>query len=164
MLLDHTLDRKAIPPSSPRSYPVSLDQPPYIYSGGFVQEDYLPMQSKELLAKTLSQRLRFLKKSIDDIQALIQERQQLKDTLDSAIEKELSTTRIEIMQIEHMRLTQMMKRKLFLESQLAALNKEKRWQAVSCWQDKVALRRELRNVEKQFNTAYMDQWLLQFLS
>ncbi len=54
---------------------------------------WYPIKSREVLAKVISDRISFLRKSIEEIRAQVQERQKLKETLSSDIDKKLCETK-----------------------------------------------------------------------
>ncbi len=121
----------------------------------------LPFKSRNVLARVISDRLSLLKKSIDEINSLIQERQKLKESLGSDIDEELCRTQTAIYQLE---LTSDMVKMSSLEKQISDLYKEKRQQEFSHWQDTVKLKHERRMTEKELRSAMLDLWMIQFLS
>jgi len=127
-----------------------------------------PVKSRKLLAKVISDRVSFLRKSIEEISRQIQERQKLKEALNSNIDEELCHTKTALYELDtYGNIANSLnsgKRRISLENMLAALHKEKRHHKLSHWQDTVMLERELRNMEKELHSAMRDLWMVRFLS
>lgn len=126
-----------------------------------------PAKSKEILAKVISERISFLRKSIEEISGQIQERQRLKETLNSDIDETLCQTKAALYELSSLGTIAdnlNSSRKSSLETLLATLHKEKRHQKLLHWQDTVMLERELRDMEKEMLSAQRDLWMVRFVS
>ena len=120
-------------------------------------------QSKDHFAKILSHRVAFLKHVISDIEAQIQQRQQLSEHLQADIDEQTCRTRTEIVQLDSWQSEDRRDRHIALERQIAELYREKRAQEVGHWRDTASLRQELRGAEKELASAAVDLWLVRHL-
>jgi len=121
----------------------------------------LPLKSRNVLARVISDRVSFLRGSAAEINALMKERLQLKEALECGIDEEMCRIQTNIYELDLM--PDMVKRSS-LEKQIMELRKEKRSQQLSRWQDTVRLKGELRKVEKELRSAMLDLWMIRFLS
>ena len=122
----------------------------------------LPFKSKELLGKVISDRISFLKKSIEEISGQIEERQRLKDILNSDIDEKICQTKSALYELDSF--GDLCDRRSSLEEQVAALHKEKRNQKLRHWQDTVKLESELRDMKKELLSALRDLEMIKALS
>jgi hypothetical protein len=123
-----------------------------------IGSDLSPAKSRQILAKVISDRISFLQKSIEAINRQIEERQRLKETLNSDIDEKLCETKNVLYELEYLGIKN--GRQISLEELLASLHKEKRHQQLSHWQDTVMLEKELRNLEKEILSAVRDWWMV----
>jgi len=119
--------------------------------------------STDLIHKVLFHRVGFLKQSIDEIHAQILQRQQLKDALNLGIDEQMCRTQTEIFQLDFWQPSGRGERRIVLEKQIADLEKEKRHHELTHWQDTGTLKQELRQSQKELNSAWLDLWLVKFL-
>lgn len=107
----------------------SIDRSPFIGYG------MLPGKSKEVLARVISDRVSFLKGTIDELTALIEERQKLKDDLQSNIDDDLCNIQSTIYALEQdmCGIIDKSKRRIWLEKQISELYRERRQQELSQW-------------------------------
>ena len=126
----------------------------------------LPGKSRDVLAQVISDRVSFLKGTIDELTALIAERQSLKSDLQSNIDDDLCQIQSTIYALEQdiCGIIDKSKRRIWLEKQISELYKEKRQQDLLQWQDTVKLKHEKRIAEKELRSATLDLWMIQFLS
>lgn len=126
----------------------------------------LPSKAPQVLSSVISDRISFLEESTEQMKAQIQERQELKNSLDAEIDQRLCQVQTMLHQLkpwdgiskpEGRRVTS-------LEKQIGELYKEKREHRLSHWQDTVMLKRELRKAQKELRTAMLDMWMTRFLS
>ncbi len=138
----------------------SIDKSPRMGCGA------LPGKSKEVLARVISDRVSFLKGTIDELTALIEERQKLKDDLQSNIDDDLCQIQSTIYALEQdmCGIIDKSKRRIWLEKQISELYRERRQQELSQWQDTVKLKHEKREAEKELRSAMLDLWMVRFLS
>ena len=126
----------------------------------------LPGKSKDVLAQVISDRVSFLKGTIDELASLIEERQSLKADLQSNIDDDLCQIQNTIYALEQdmCGVIDKGRRRTWLEKQISELYKERRQQDLLQWQDTVKLKHERRNAEKELRSAMLDLWMIQFLS
>jgi hypothetical protein len=123
-----------------------------------------PLKSREVLTAVISNRVTFLKNTIDEITAQIHERQKLKELLNSDIDQKLCWAQTKKYELDFWNVVTRARRRISLEQQVAELYKEKRQQELSHWQDTVMLKRELRMAEKELRMALLDLWMMKFVS
>lgn len=123
---------------------------------------FLPFKSRDVLTKVMSRRVTFLKTSIRELNGLLQERQKLRDSMKSGIDENLCVVQSQLYGLDALANVSP-ERKSSLEGQIMELYKERRRQELLHFQDTVALKQELRNLEKELRTATLDLWMLQFL-
>lgn len=116
-----------------------------------------PIKNREVLAKVIADRVTFLQNAIDEITTQIQERQKLKEFLNSDIDEKLCHNLTKIYELEFWNIPTRARRRISLEQQVAELYKEKRQHEVLHWQDTVMLKRELRNAERELRMALRSQ-------
>ena len=119
----------------------------------------LPTKSKELLSKVITDRVSFLKNTVDELNDMIAERATLTETLKSDIDENMCQARSELYGLE---LTDTKRNSL--DKLIMDLYKDKRQQEHSHWQDAVELKQELRKAQKELRIAMLDLWMIQFLS
>ena len=126
----------------------------------------LPVKSRDVLAQVISDRVSFLKGTIDELTALIAEREKLKADMQSNIDDDLCQVQSVIYALEQDMggVVDKSKRRIGLEKQISDLYKEKRQQQLSHRQDTVKLKRERRVAEKELRSAMLDLWIIRFLS
>lgn len=126
----------------------------------------LPGKSRDVLAQVISDRVYFLKGTIDDLASLIEERQELKNALQSNIDDDLCQIQSTIYALEQdmCGVIDKSERRIWLEKQISELYKEKRDHDLSKWQDTVKLKQEKRMAEKELRSAKLDLWMIRFLS
>ncbi len=130
---------------------------------GYNALNFLPFKGGDMLARVVSDRVKFLKSSTDEIKQILDERQKLKDSLSSDIDNNICQTKTAIYELHSMADTDPARRSS-LEKQLAELYQEKRRQELSLWQDSTNLKEDFRKVEKELRSAMLDLWMLRFLS
>ena len=125
----------------------------------------LPVQTNEILSKILTDRLYFIKDEINEITRQVEERQELKQSLDSEIDQRVCEVRniIYLIELDICNKIDKSRRRTLLEKQIADLYKEKRQEKHSHWTDTVMLERELRKAEKEERNAMLDLWMIKFL-
>ncbi|MFC1713553.1 hypothetical protein ACFL6S_07795 [Candidatus Poribacteria bacterium] len=138
----------------------SIDKSPCMGNG------VLPGKSRDVLAQVISDRVSFLKGTIDEITSLIAERQRLKADLQSNIDDDLCQIQSTIYALEQdmCGVIDKSKRRIWLEKEISELYKERRQHDLSQWQDTVKLKHEKRMAEKELRSATLDLWMIQFLS
>ena len=126
----------------------------------------LPGKSRDVLTQVISDRVSFLKGTIDDLASLIEERQNLRVDLQANIDDDLCQIQNTIYALEQdmCGVVDKSKRRIWLEKQISELYKERRQQDLSQWQDTVKLKHEKRIAEKELRSATLDMWMIQFLS
>jgi len=126
----------------------------------------LPVQSRDILSKLLADRLYLIKYEVSEISQQIDDRQRLKESLDSEIDQRVCEVHTVIydLELDMGGLIDKSRRRISLEQQIGELYKEKRQGELSNWQDTVMLKRELRKAEKELRSATLDLWMLKFLS
>ena len=126
----------------------------------------LPGKSRDVLAQVISDRISFLKGTIDELAALIEERQGLKADLQSNIDDNLCQIQSTIYALEQdmCGVIDKGKRRTWLEKQISELYRERRQQELSQWQDTVKLKHERRKAEKELRSVMLDLWMIRFLS
>ena len=126
----------------------------------------IPFKSSDVLSKVIFDRVSFLKGTIDDLTELIEERQKLKDNLQSNIDDNLCQIQNTIYALEQdmCGVIDKGRRRTWLEKQISELYKERRQQDLLNWQDTVKLKHEKRIAEKELRSATLDLWMIQFLS
>ena len=126
----------------------------------------LPGKSRDVLTQVISDRVSFLKGTIDDLASLIEERQNLRVDLQANIDDDLCQIQNTIYALEQdmCGVVDKSKRRIWLEKQISELYKERRQQDLSQWQDTVKLKHERRIAEKELRSATLDLWMTQFLS
>jgi hypothetical protein len=126
----------------------------------------LSIQSNDILSKLLTDRLYLIKDEISEISQQIDERQKLKQSLNSEIDQRVCEVQNVIYGLELDMGNQIDKsrRRISLEQQIGELYKEKRQGELSHWQDTVMLKRELRKADKELRSASLDLWMMKFLS
>ena len=124
----------------------------------------MPVQSNEILSKLLTDRLYFIRDEINEITRQVEERQELKQSLDSEIDERVCQVRniIYLIELDICNKIDTSRRRTLLEKQIADLYKEKRQEQLAHWTDTVMLKREL--AEKEQRNAVLDLWMLKFLS
>ena len=133
-------------------------------------EDYvimpLSIQSNDILSKLLTDRLYIIKDEISEISQQIDERQKLKQSLDTEIDERVCQVEnvINLIELDMCNKIDKSRRRTLLEKQIADLYKEKRQEQLAYWTDNVMLKRELRKAEKEERNAVLDLWMLKFLS
>jgi len=144
---------------------------PYEIVNPIIPYDFLhssPIKGKELLAKSISDRISFLKKSIDEIYELLQERYRLKECLNADIDERTCQILTKLYRLGHYDENPWANtsnaRRISLEQQITELYKERRQQELGHWQDSVMLKKELRNMEKELLSALRDLWMVRFIS
>ena len=123
-------------------------------------------KSRDVLSQVISDRVSFLKGTIDELAGLIEERQKLKTDLQSNIDDDLCQIQSTIYTLEQdmCGVIDKSKRRIWLEKQISELYKERRQQDLLQWQDTVKLKHEKRIAEKELRSAMLDLWMIQFLS
>ena len=122
----------------------------------------LPFKSSEILEKVMADRVSFLKKSIDEINLQIVERQCLSDHLKCGIDKNLCRIQTDLYQIDPLgKMT--LDRCAELESEIIRLYQELRQEKVDKWKDILLLKNQLRDTENELRKAQMVILLLNFL-
>jgi len=166
MRSDNPFSKKEISPSiiyntdyRPKSKKVSGDGKEYSIN-------QYSIDSSNVLTAIISDRIYFIKDTIDEINAQIQERNALKQTLTIDIEEKLRKVKNIIYELELDMCNRIDKsrRRTSLEKQISELYKEKRQQELLHWQDTVMLKKELRNAEKELLDAMADVLVSRFLS
>ena len=133
-------------------------------------EDYvimpLSIQSSDILSKLLADRLYLIKDEINEITQQIDERQRLKQSLDSEIDERVCQVEnvINLIELDMCNQIDKSRRRTLLEKQIGDLYKEKRQEQLAYWTDNVMLKRELRKAEKEERNAVLDLWMMKFLS
>ena len=130
---------------------------------GYNALNFLPFKGRDMLPRVVSDRVKFLKSSTDEIKQMLHERQKLKDALNSERDEDICKTQTALYELDSLANADPARRSS-LEKQLADLSQEKRRQELSHWQDTVMLKRELRKAEKELRSAILDLWMLRFLS
>ena len=126
----------------------------------------LPGKSRDVLAQVISDRVSFLKGTIDELASLIEERRKLKANLQSNIDDDLCQIQSTIYALEEdmCGVIDKGRRRTWLEKQISELYKERRQQDLLQWQDTVKLKHEKRIAGKELRSATLDLWMIQFLS
>ena len=126
----------------------------------------IPVKSRDMLSRILTDRLYLIRDEMSEISKQIDERTQLKKSLDSEIEQKVCDVQniIYFMELDMCNRIDKSRRRSLLEQQIGELYKEKRQGKLSCWQDTVMLQRELRKAEKELRSATLDLWMVRFLS
>lgn len=125
----------------------------------------IQMQNNEILSRILTDRLYFIKDEISEITNQIDQRQKLKQSIDSEIDERVCEVQnvIYLLEFDLCNRVDRSRRRTMLERQIADLYKEKRQEKLSHWTDTVMLQRELRKAEKEERNAVLDLWMLQFI-
>jgi len=99
----------------------------------------MPVQSNEILSKLLTDRLYFIRDEINEITRQVEERQELKQSLDSEIDERVCQVRniIYLIELDICNKIDKSRRRTLLEKQIADLYKEKRQEKLSHWIDTV---------------------------
>lgn len=126
----------------------------------------LPVQSRDILSKLLADRIYLIKDEVSEISQQIDDRQRLKQSLDTEIDLRVCEVQTVIyhLELDMGEKIDKSRRRISLEQQIGELYKEKRQGELSNWQDTVMLKRELRKAEKELRSATLDLWMLKFLS
>ena len=126
----------------------------------------LPGKSRDVLDQVISDRVSFLKGTIDELTTLITEREKLKADLQSNIDDDLCQIQSTIYALEEdmCGVIDKGRRRTWLEKQISELYKERRQQDLLQWQDTVKLKHEKRIAEKELRSATLDLWMIRFLS
>jgi len=104
------------------------------------------------LAQFLSGKREFLNKSLEEIAALIREREQIRDINIYQIDKDICKTRTQIFNLPWRRYEinfDIGKIHQTLQKQVVALNREKRLEEIACWRDVTRLKSDLRESLKE---------------
>ena len=102
---------------------------------------------KDPLAQFLSSKREFLNKSLDEIVALINEREQIRDSNIYQIEKDICKVHTKMFNLSWQRYNinfDTNKEYHKLQQQVIMLNREKRAEDVACWKDLIHLKSDLR--------------------
>ena len=126
-------------------------------------EDLLGATKTDPLDQFISGKKEFLAKSVEDILGLVYEREQLKYENFSKIDDESCKFGTQLLGLDQWytgKNSNIDKWKSNLQRDLAALEKEKRFEEVACWRDTTRLRSELREAMKEFDQEKRRETLL----
>lgn len=115
------------------------------------------------LAQFLSGKREFLTKSLEEIVALIREREQIRDINIYQIDKDICKTRTQMFNLPWRRYEinfDLGKIHQTLQKQVVALNREKRLEEIACWRDVTRLKSDLRESLEELAQEKRKQSLL----
>jgi len=115
------------------------------------------------LAQFLSVKREFVKKSLDEIAALIEEREQVKNSNIDKINQDICKVRTKMLNLSWQKyFIDSGTDKLYqtLQKQVIALNREKRAEDINCWRDVIRLKSDLRESLKEEAQEKRKQTLL----
>jgi len=123
----------------------------------------LPFESRDTLARVISDRVHFLKDSIEEINSLLQQRKKLRYELQAEIENNTGRIQNLLFELDSMDNVNQTER-CSLEGTIVGLSKERRNLELSHFEHTVMLKRDLRKAERELRTAMLDLWMIRFLS